>query len=32
MTYNFDTLALHAGQVPDERFGARAGLNTQSSS
>ena len=24
MTYNFDTLALHAGQVPDERFGARA--------
>ena len=24
MTYNFDTLALHAGQVPDERYGARA--------
>jgi O-acetylhomoserine (thiol)-lyase len=24
MTYNFDTLALHAGQVPDETFGARA--------
>ena len=24
MTYNFDTLALHAGQVPDEQFGARA--------
>lgn len=24
MSYNFDTLALHAGQVPDERFGARA--------
>ncbi|MCX7150295.1 MAG: O-acetylhomoserine aminocarboxypropyltransferase [Rhodocyclales bacterium] len=24
MTYNFDTLALHAGQVPDERHGARA--------
>ena len=24
MTYNFDTLALHAGQVPDENFGARA--------
>jgi O-acetylhomoserine (thiol)-lyase len=24
MTYNFDTLALHAGQVPDEHFGARA--------
>ena len=24
MTYNFDTLALHAGQVPDDQFGARA--------
>jgi len=24
MTYNFDTLALHAGQVPDDNFGARA--------
>lgn len=24
MTYRFDTLSLHAGQVPDERFGARA--------
>ncbi len=24
MTYQFDTLALHAGQVPDERFGTRA--------
>ena len=24
MAYNFDTLALHAGQVPDESFGARA--------
>ena len=24
MTYSFDTLALHAGQVPDEQFGARA--------
>jgi O-acetylhomoserine (thiol)-lyase len=24
MTYKFDTLSLHAGQVPDERFGARA--------
>lgn len=24
MSYNFDTLALHAGQVPDEHFGARA--------
>ncbi|OHC65569.1 MAG: O-acetylhomoserine aminocarboxypropyltransferase [Rhodocyclales bacterium GWA2_65_19] len=24
MTYNFDTLALHAGQVPDECYGARA--------
>jgi O-acetylhomoserine (thiol)-lyase len=24
MTYNFDTLALHAGQVPDETYGARA--------
>jgi len=24
MTYNFDTLALHAGQVPDDSFGARA--------
>jgi O-acetylhomoserine (thiol)-lyase len=24
MSYNFDTLALHAGQVPDEQVGARA--------
>jgi O-acetylhomoserine (thiol)-lyase len=24
MSYGFDTLALHAGQVPDETFGARA--------
>lgn len=24
MSYKFDTLALHAGQVPDEQFGARA--------
>lgn len=24
MTYQFDTLTLHAGQVPDEQFGARA--------
>jgi len=24
MSYNFDTLALHAGQVPDDSFGARA--------
>jgi O-acetylhomoserine (thiol)-lyase len=24
MTYKFDTLALHAGQVPDAQFGARA--------
>jgi O-acetylhomoserine (thiol)-lyase len=24
MTYRFDTLALHAGQIPDEQFGARA--------
>lgn len=24
MSYNFDTLALHAGQVPDDQFGARA--------
>src|SRR5512140_1713441 len=24
MSYQFDTLALHAGQVPDEQFGARA--------
>jgi O-acetylhomoserine (thiol)-lyase len=24
MTYRFDTLSLHAGQIPDEQFGARA--------
>ena len=24
MSYKFDTLSLHAGQVPDEQFGARA--------